>query len=57
MVVRESGIAIGEIAMDLGPQGCVPSASDNQQEGMGRQEIDPKLPRRRFDVPSIHSAA
>jgi len=44
MMMRESGIPIGEIAMDLWPQGVVPSGTHNQQEGTGRQKVDPELP-------------
>jgi len=45
MMMRESRIPIGEIAMDLWPQGVIPSGTYNQQKGTGRQKIDPKLPR------------
>jgi hypothetical protein len=43
-MIRKSGIPIGEVAMDLGPQGLVFSGPYHEQEGMGRQKIDPKLP-------------
>ena len=45
VMMRESGIPIGEVAMDLWPQRLVPSGAHDQQEGMCRQKVDPKLPR------------
>jgi len=57
-MIRESGIPIGEIAMDLRPQRLVRSGTHDQQEGMGGQKIEPKLPRRRFlsrRISTMHS--
>jgi hypothetical protein len=45
VMMRESSVPVGEVAMYLWSQGFIASSTDQEQEGTGSQKVHPKLPR------------